>query len=395
LQQRSIIDILRDSLADKPYSTQTVTKMKPPQSSDDNTQNEAVTKTQPPQSSDDNTQNKAVTKTKPPQSFDDNTQNEVVTKRQPPQSSDDNTQNEAVTKMQLPQSSDDNTQNEVVTKRQPPQSSDDNSQNEAVTKRQPPQSSDDNTQNEAVTKMKSPHSSDDNSQNEAVTKRQPPHSSDDNTQNEVRYKLIIDPSEDESITRLLFMFDILDHENTRTYICSDFLGDGQLQKVNCTYSSCSLLHIFCILYQINTIAAIRHSAVVGHTVIMSQTDDIHESFYDLFNQNFRKIVDPKSDPRYFTNIAIGAHLKPSRVDQNFQCIVVVKESEINNTPAPFLNRFEKYFISHTSLLNLMLDKLPPCLKVIVNLVYKKVSAIIYLLVFTSNLYIGSRFLFKT
>ena len=56
--------------------------------------------------------------------------------------------------------------------------------------------------------------------------------SNDDTQNEVRYKLIIDPSEDESITQLLFMFGILERENTRTYVCSDFLGDGQLQKVN-------------------------------------------------------------------------------------------------------------------------------------------------------------------
>lgn len=59
-----------------------------------------------------------------------------------------------------------------------------------------------------------------------------PQTSHDDTQNEVRYKLIIDPSEDESITRLLFMFNILQREHTRTYICSDFLGDGQLQKVN-------------------------------------------------------------------------------------------------------------------------------------------------------------------
>ena len=51
------------------------------------------------------------------------------------------------------------------------------------------------------------------------------------TQNEVRYKLIIDPSEDESIPRLFFMFGILKRESTRTYMCSDFLGDGQLQKV--------------------------------------------------------------------------------------------------------------------------------------------------------------------
>ena len=106
---------------------------------------------------------------------------------------------------------------------------------------------------------------------------------------------------------------------------------------------------------------------------MSQTDDIHESFYDLFNQHFRKINDPKGGPRYFTNVAIGAHLKPSRVNQNFQCIVVVKESEIKNTPAPFLNRFEKYYISHANLLSLALNELPPCLKVIVNVAYNKVS----------------------
>ena len=126
--------------------------------------------------------------------------------------------------------------------------------------------------------------------------------------------------------------------------------------------------------QINTIAAIRHSAIAGHTVILSQTDDIHESFYDLFNLNFRKIDDPETNStRYFTNISIGAHLKPSKVDLNFQCIVVVKESEIKNTPAPFLNRFEKYIISHTNLLNLVFDKLPPCLRVIAKMAYGKVS----------------------
>ena len=107
---------------------------------------------------------------------------------------------------------------------------------------------------------------------------------------------------------------------------------------------------------------------------MSQTDDIHESFYDLFNLNFRRIDDPEAgSTRYFTNIAIGAHLKPSKVDLKFQCIVVVKESEIKNTPAAFLNRFEKYFISHENLLNLVFDKLPSCLKEIANVVYKKVS----------------------
>ena len=195
------------------------------------------------------------------------------------------------------------------------------------------------------------------------------HRSLDGTPNEVRYKLIIDPSEDESLTRLLFMFGILKFENTRTFMCSDFPGDSQLQKVIginiCIFTFAN--------QQINTIAAIRHSAIEGHTVIMSQTDDIHESFYDLFNQHFRRIDDPEVGPRYFTNIAIGAHTKPSRVHQDFQCIVVIKESEIKNTPAPFLNRFEKYFISYKSLLDLVLEILPPWLKVIVDSACKKVS----------------------
>ena len=52
--------------------------------------------------------------------------------------------------------------------------------------------------------------------------------------NEVRYKLIIDPSEDSSLVRLLFRFGILQRDNTRIYVCSNFPGDNQLQKVGVT-----------------------------------------------------------------------------------------------------------------------------------------------------------------
>ena len=176
----------------------------------------------------------------------------------------------------------------------------------------------------------------------------------DLTENEVRYKLIIDPSEDDSLVRLLFSMGVLERVNTRMFVCSDFPGDGQVQKIN-------------------TIAAIRHSAIEGHTAVMSQTDDIHESFYDLFNQRFRRIDDPEHGPRYYTNIAIGAHLKPSRVHPSFQCVVVVKKSEIVDTPAPFLNRFEKYLISHGSLLETALLKLPPCLSILIKTAKEKVS----------------------
>ena len=131
-------------------------------------------------------------------------------------------------------------------------------------------------------------------------------------------------------------------------------------------------HTLFLSPQINTIAAIRHSAIEGHTVLMTQTDDIHESFYDLFNQRFRRIDDPQKGARYYTNIAIGAHLKPSRVDPNFQCVVVIKKSELKNTPAPFLNRFEKYCITHHSLLEEALSKLPPSIRIIMEAAMEKV-----------------------
>ena len=53
----------------------------------------------------------------------------------------------------------------------------------------------------------------------------------DVTENEVRYKLIIDPSEDDSLIRFLFLFGVFDRENTRMFVCGDFPGDDQNQKV--------------------------------------------------------------------------------------------------------------------------------------------------------------------
>ena len=50
-------------------------------------------------------------------------------------------------------------------------------------------------------------------------------------QDEVRYKIIIHSSEDDSLVRLLFQFKIVDRQNTRIYMCSDFPGDSDLQKV--------------------------------------------------------------------------------------------------------------------------------------------------------------------
>ena len=51
-------------------------------------------------------------------------------------------------------------------------------------------------------------------------------------ENEVRYKLLIDTSEDESLVRFLFDFGVLDRSLTRIYVCSSFPGDLPEQKVS-------------------------------------------------------------------------------------------------------------------------------------------------------------------
>lgn len=125
----------------------------------------------------------------------------------------------------------------------------------------------------------------------------------------------------------------------------------------------------------NLISQIRHSVAVGHTVVLSQTDDIHESFYDVFNQRFRCIKAPDETLcQYYANIAIGAHSKPCRVNPMFQCIVIVKEEDLTETPTPFLNRFEKYYLSHKNLLkSVSHNLLPPFLHDLLTSIRTKVG----------------------
>ena len=119
------------------------------------------------------------------------------------------------------------------------------------------------------------------------------------------------------------------------------------------------------------IADICHAAGNGEQVFMLQTDSIHESFYDLFNQHFR-IVRGKDKPHFYATVAIGSHSKPCRVDSDFQCIVIIQEEELIHTPAPFLNRFEKYRISTKSFFEASLSFLPVEIKSAVELARQKV-----------------------
>ena len=64
--------------------------------------------------------------------------------------------------------------------------------------------------------------------------------------NEVRYKLIIDSSEDSSLLRLLFAFEVLKYDNTRTYVCSDFPGDSHQNMVGLQLYTAHVQHMLSI-----------------------------------------------------------------------------------------------------------------------------------------------------
>ena len=57
------------------------------------------------------------------------------------------------------------------------------------------------------------------------------HPEDLSVENEVRYKLLIEPSEDDSLIRLLFAYEVLNRESTKILVCSKFPGDSEAQKV--------------------------------------------------------------------------------------------------------------------------------------------------------------------
>ena len=150
-----------------------------------------------------------------------------------------------------------------------------------------------------------------------------------------RYKLVIDTTADDSILRALQSL-----LNASTVKLSHFSEDSSVQ-------------------QINAISAVKWAAEKGQMVLLSQTESTNESFYDLFNQHFRRYEDKTKEGitiTYHANIAVGSHSRRCKVSPGFQCVVHLALPELQLAPAPFLNRFEKYRLTHADLLESHLRK---------------------------------------
>lgn len=124
----------------------------------------------------------------------------------------------------------------------------------------------------------------------------------------------------------------------------------------------------------HTISSLCYSAARGETVLLIDSEDIQECFYNLFNQQFTSISNGDGKI-YFTTVSIGSNMRLCEVSPNFQCVVVVKQQALKNTQPAFLNRFEKYSISYLSIANDIFSGFPMKLRLAIENVTREVRLI--------------------
>lgn len=75
----------------------------------------------------------------------------------------------------------------------------------------------------------------------------------------------------------------------------------------------------------------------GFILILKDLENIYGSLYDMLNQNYISVGSKKN-----CRIALGPYSNPMcHVHEDFKCIVLVEESNLDFSDPPFLNRFEK------------------------------------------------------
>jgi hypothetical protein len=175
-----------------------------------------------------------------------------------------------------------------------------------------------------------------------------------------RYKLIIDESEDESAINLLSQTGILnfDPNQTTVFRMSDFSDDINNELRN-----------------VEILSTIKLCMETGKTILMVNTSRIHGSLYDVFNQNF-SIMATGETRKIFSKVAIGPKTIDVVVHEDFQCIIHIKRSELKDTPAPFLSRFQKYSLSVNDFYRIRAQKLPRKEQIILSNIEEKAQTFI-------------------
>ena len=100
-------------------------------------------------------------------------------------------------------------------------------------------------------------------------------------------------------------------------------------------------------YSVKMLQKIQICMEQGILTVFKNLESIYPSLYDLFNQNFTIIHQQK-----YARIAVGnSNNKMCEVNNNFKCIILIEQNDVQNQDPPFLNRFEKYLFSFENLLS--------------------------------------------
>ncbi|CAF5134993.1 unnamed protein product, partial [Rotaria sp. Silwood1] len=159
---------------------------------------------------------------------------------------------------------------------------------------------------------------------------------------------------------LLFQTGILDFDPKRISIfrMSDFSDDINNELRN-----------------VEILSTIKLCMETGKTILMINTNRIHGSLYDIFNQNF-SIMATGDMRKIFSKVAIGPKTIDVAIHEDFQCIVHVKRNEFKDIPAPFLSRFQKYLLSINDFYRIRLQKLSRHEQIILNNIEEKILSFI-------------------
>lgn len=161
-----------------------------------------------------------------------------------------------------------------------------------------------------------------------------------------RFKLVIDCTEDDSILRLLSKSGIVEMNRKSLHKLSSLPDDVEFERIR-------------------LVSGVKFAAMQGNFAVLSQTEPVNESFYDLFNQRFHELTKQDGSVTMFANIAVGGVSRRSLVLPTFECIVHVRESNLLEIPAPFLNRFEKYRLTLKDVFVTTWSKFPSFFKIVV------------------------------
>ena len=81
-------------------------------------------------------------------------------------------------------------------------------------------------------------------------------------------------------------------------------------------------------------------------LILKNLSTTYASLYDLLNQRFIYIKNQK-----YAEISLGEVSNSTFVNNDLKIIIFIREDAVKEQDPPFLNRFEKYYISFDSILD--------------------------------------------